>query len=80
MTECPKCGVAVADGSAACSSCGIVFDKFERRVAAAVADPVPAPVPAEVLVRASADVEDEALSGVVWWGRAILLLILVWLT
>ncbi len=32
------------------------------------------------MMEAPRSLEDEALSGVVWWGRAILLVILVWFT
>lgn len=78
MTECPKCGAPVAAGAADCSSCGIVFDKFERRVAAAT-EVDPAPLPAEALRRPN-DEYDEPQSRGVWWARAILLLILLWLT
>jgi hypothetical protein len=81
MTACPKCGAAVADGAADCARCGVVFDKFERRIEAAS----PGYVPPVAVVPPAAfqpplDTPDEPVSAVVWWARAILLLILVWLT
>jgi len=81
VTACPKCGAAVADGAADCSNCGIVFDKFERRVAAAAPDYVPpVAVVTPVAVQAPADILEEPVSSVVWWARAVVLVVLVWLT
>lgn len=81
MTACPKCGAAVASGAADCSSCGIVFDKFERRVAAAAPDYVPpVAVVTPVVMQPAIDMPEEPVSVVVWWARAIVLVILVWLT
>jgi hypothetical protein len=81
MNACPKCGAAVASDSAECSSCGVVFDKLERRVAAAAPDYVPpVAVVAPVAIQPPADTPEEPVSAIVWWTRAVLLLILVWLT
>lgn len=71
MTECPKCG-AVPSNAVECSKCGVVFEKFERRVAEAAA-----PAPVTMDVKPPRDMAAEALSGVVWWGRAAFLLLLV---
>ena len=65
MTECPKCGVASVDGATDCAACGIVFEKFERRVLA-VAESAPPPV-------AGPNLEEEATSKLVWWASAGLL-------
>jgi hypothetical protein len=73
MTECPKCGEAVASGSLECSHCGVVFEKFERRIAEASA---PAPIVDPVAVEPARDIAGEALSGPVWWGRAVFLFLL----
>jgi hypothetical protein len=81
MTVCPKCGAAVADGATDCSACGIVFDKFERRVAAAAPDyELPVPVVPPVALQPPGDILEEPVGSVVWWARAVVLLILVWLT
>jgi hypothetical protein len=81
MTECPKCGAAIAAGAADCSNCGIVFDKFERRVAAAAPDyEPPVPVVTPVTIQPPGDGLEEPVSSVVWWARAVGLLILAWLT
>lgn len=65
MTECPKCGAAVAE-SPECPSCGLVFAKYERRVSTLAAAALPPPV-------AIRNLEDEATSGIVRWASAALL-------
>jgi hypothetical protein len=63
----------VVGEAAECSQCGVVFEKFERRLAAA-AEPGPALTLDTVPARA---VAAEATSGAVWWGRAVFLCLLV---
>lgn len=72
MTECPKCEEPISTDSTECLHCGVVFSKLERRAAEASA---PAPVPLEATPLR--DMAAEAISGVVWWGRAVFLFPLV---
>ena len=74
MTECPKCGAAVVSASSECAQCGVVFEKFERRIAEASA-----PAVVTTSTKPSRDMAAEAVSGLVWWSRAVFLLLLaIW--
>jgi Uncharacterised protein family UPF0547 len=76
MKECPKCGATVASDAIECSHCGVVFEKFERRIADVPAPAAPRPdAPHEA--QPPRDMASETLSGVVWWGRAGFLVVLV---
>jgi hypothetical protein len=77
MTECPRCGAAVASNATECSKCGVVFEKFERRITEAAAAAPVSLTPVTLDLKPPRDMASEALSGVVWWGRAVFLLLLV---
>jgi hypothetical protein len=81
VTECPKCGTTAAPGARECAHCGVVFAKLEKRLAEeeeARNWPIPQPSMSTAAV-ASRDLTDEAVSGVVWWGRAAFLVVLtIW--
>ena len=82
MTECPKCGTAVTPGSLECAHCGVVFAKIEKRAAEekeARDFGLPQPTVGAAAVM-TGDPADEAISGIVWWGRAAFLVLLAWWT
>lgn len=73
MTDCPKCGFAVAPDATECPHCGVVFAKFERRI---TADATPAMT---IDVTPAPDSRPEPVNGAVWWGRAVFLFLLaIW--
>lgn len=76
MTTCPKCGADLAATAVECERCGVVLAKFERRAVA----PGTSTEANRTADRTPGDPADEALSGIVWWGRAALLALLVWFT
>lgn len=92
---CPKCGITVDASGLECPACGVVFAKV-RRLDAAAADTHPSPVPFAPDVAHGAwpgqlhspdesqgtvsGIEARALAAPLWWGRAVGLAVLVWLT